>query len=79
MPNSDFRIESAYPIVGPFVPMAGRMAHLLNDRELAVVVAAKSETLPAGQEIRVVHVPTGEIIFSKSAATPFGMGSGLCA
>jgi len=32
-------------------------------------MAAKSITTPSGEEIRVVHVPTGEIVFRK-AATP---------
>ena len=39
---------------------------MLGNGELAVVVAAKSQTIPPGQEIRVVHVPTGEIVFRKS-------------
>jgi hypothetical protein len=28
-------------------------------------MAAKSVTKPSGQEIRVVHVPTGEVVFTK--------------
>jgi hypothetical protein len=28
-------------------------------------LAAKSFTRPSGQEIRVVHVPTGEVVFRK--------------
>jgi hypothetical protein len=30
-------------------------------------MAAKSVTTPSGEEIRVVHVPTGEIVFRKAA------------
>ncbi len=41
---------------------------LVSDAALAVVMAAKSVTVPPGQEIRVVHVPTGEVVFRKSAA-----------
>ncbi|HSI55788.1 MAG: hypothetical protein ACAH21_05945 [Ramlibacter sp.] len=32
-------------------------------------MAAKSVTKPMGEEIRVVHVPTGEVIFRKAATT----------
>jgi len=32
------------------------------------VVAAKSNTKPYGQEIRVVYVPTGEVVFRKTAS-----------
>jgi hypothetical protein len=31
-------------------------------------MAAKSVTKPSGQEIRVVHVPTGEVVFTKPAS-----------
>ena len=40
---------------------------LRSDSETAVAVAAKSVTRPFGHEIRVVYIPTGEVIFSKSA------------
>jgi hypothetical protein len=33
------------------------------------VVAAKSVTQPYGQEIRVVHVPSGEVVYRKTAST----------
>jgi hypothetical protein len=39
----------------------------VSDRALAVAVAAKSTTWPGGQEIRVVHVPTGEVVFRKAS------------
>ena len=38
---------------------------LMSNGETAV--AAKSVTRPFGHEIRVVYIPTGEVIFSKSA------------
>jgi hypothetical protein len=41
----------------------------LNDHALAIVVAAKSVTVPYGMEIRVVHCASGEVIFRKTAAT----------
>jgi hypothetical protein len=37
----------------------------VHDRALAVSLAAKSFT--ADSEIRVVHVPTGEVVFRKPA------------
>jgi len=32
------------------------------------VMAAKSETRPYGNEIRVVYQPTGEVVYRKTAA-----------
>jgi hypothetical protein len=40
---------------------------LVGDRGLAVSLAAKNFRTESGQEIRVVHVPTGEIVYSKNA------------
>ncbi len=37
---------------------------LLHDRELAVVTAAKMRGT-VGCEVRVVHVPTGEVVYRK--------------
>jgi hypothetical protein len=36
------------------------------DRALAVVMAAKSMTFPSGHEIRVIHVPSGQVVFRKT-------------
>jgi hypothetical protein len=38
------------------------------DRALAVVMAAKSMTFPSGHEIRVIHVPSGQVVFRKTTA-----------
>jgi hypothetical protein len=38
---------------------------LVHERSLAVAMAAKTRTVPCGGEIRVVHTPTGEVIFRK--------------
>jgi hypothetical protein len=65
----DYRVESTHPIVGPLMPANGAVEFLLEDRSLAVVVAAKSVTRPYGQEIRVVHVPSGEVVYRKTAST----------
>ncbi|CDS52566.1 hypothetical protein [Polaromonas sp. CG9_12] len=37
--------------------------HLYDSSSLAVAIAAKSITLPVQQEVRVVRVPDGEVIF----------------
>jgi hypothetical protein len=68
MPNLDYRIESSHPITGRLLPASSNSYILLSDRELAILVAAKSESSPIGQEIRVVHVPTGDVVFRKTAS-----------
>jgi hypothetical protein len=65
MSPADFRVESNHPIMGRLWPAAGAQQYFFHDRDLAVAMAAKSVTRPSGQEIRVVHVPTGEIVFRK--------------
>jgi hypothetical protein len=67
MTSADFRIESSHPFASRLFPASGSQQYLVSDRALAVAVAAKSSTWPAGQEIRVVHVPTGEVVFRKPA------------
>lgn len=69
MTATDYRIESSHPLACRLLPAAGSKHFLVGDRALAVAMAAKSTTLPSGQEIRVVHVPTGEIVFRKAAST----------
>jgi hypothetical protein len=63
--TSDYRIESSQPIAGRFWPKAGSMQFEVSDRALAISLAAKSFT--RGGEIRVVHVPTGEVVFRKTS------------
>jgi hypothetical protein len=65
MTSADYRIESSHPIAGRFWPAAGSQQLVVNDRALAVSLAAKSFTHPES-EIRVVHVPTGEVVFRKA-------------
>ena len=38
----------------------------MKDRALAVALAAKSFSHTDGEEIRVVHVPTGEVVYRKA-------------
>jgi hypothetical protein len=65
MTSADYRIESAQPIAGQFWPATGSMQLDVKDRALAISLAAKSFTRDS--EIRVVHVPTGEVVFRKPA------------
>lgn len=67
MSTETYRVESAHPIVGPL--WSGRASsnfHHVVDRSQAIVLAAKSRTSPPGHEIRVIHVPTGKIVFRKT-------------
>lgn len=69
--TSDFRIESNRTLKSPHWAMLGREPAvttneiMVHDRSLAVAMAAKTRTVPCGGEIRVVHTPTGEVIFRK--------------
>lgn len=67
MTSADYRIESQLAIVNRFVP-AHSLARPFGDLSLAVAVAAKSETRPSGGEIRVVHVPSGEVLYRSAVA-----------
>ena len=69
MTPADFRVESNHPITGRLWPASGALEYLFNNRALAVAMAAKSVTHPSGQEIRVIHVPTGEVVFRKPEST----------
>jgi len=68
MSPADFRVESNHPITGRLWPAGGSQQYFFSNRDLAIAMAAKSVTKPSGQEIRVVHVPTGEIVYRKPAA-----------
>ncbi len=68
MKATDYRIESSHAILFRLWPAPAAVEHYFSDGALAVAMAAKSITIPAGEEIRVVHVPTGEVIFRKSTA-----------
>ena len=68
MKAADYRIESSHPISFRLLPLTGASEYVLSDGALAVVMAAKSVTVPPGQEIRVVHIPTGEVVFRKPAS-----------
>jgi hypothetical protein len=60
--SSQYRIESSSPLAGRLLPPPGRN-HLYGSRSLAIAVAVKSVADPSTQEVRVVHVPTGKVVF----------------
>jgi hypothetical protein len=69
MPNTHYRIESNFPLLGSLLP-PGTFEQLYTDRSLAVAVAVKSVSDPSRQPVRVVCVPTGEIVFETCLALP---------
>jgi len=66
MTSADFRVEANHPIAGRLLPAQGEQQYFVHDLDVAVAMAAKSFTKPSG-EIRVVHVPTGEVVFRKAS------------
>lgn len=66
MSSAQYRIESRTPLVNRLLPPAS-IKRLYADPSLAVAVAVKSVADPTRQEVRVVHIPSGEIIFQSTA------------
>ena len=70
--RGEFRIESNRTLRNPHWAMLGEEQVIatneimVHERSLAVAMAAKTRTVPCGGEIRVVHTPTGEVIFRKN-------------
>lgn len=62
MMTAQYRIESKYPLRGSLLPQPN-LNRLYVDYSLAVAVAVKSVADPTRQEVCVVHVPSGEIVF----------------
>ncbi len=62
MASSQYRIESISPLRGSLLPLFS-FQKLYKNRSLAVAVAVKSLTDPTRQQIRVVHVDSGEVVF----------------
>ncbi|MCW5631571.1 MAG: hypothetical protein KIT47_22060 [Rhodoferax sp.] len=67
---AEYRIESTGTVLFRLTPAPGKQRHHFRDRALAVAMAVKGVTDPPGSEIRVVHVPTGEVIFRMPALPP---------
>jgi hypothetical protein len=62
MASSQYRIEIDSPLRGSLLPH-NSFQNLYKNRSLAVAVAVKSLTDPTRQQIRVVHVDSGEVVF----------------
>lgn len=67
MLNSKYRIESSAALKSELL-QAINFNHLYHNSSLAVAIAAKSVTDPVRSEVRVVQVPSGEIIFRTGSA-----------
>ncbi|MFN4361799.1 MAG: hypothetical protein ACK4F4_13865 [Hylemonella sp.] len=67
MDKPAYRIESAHRIVATLPRSPLYNGELLADRDLAVSLAAKCKTEPPGGVVKVIHVPTGEVVFSKTS------------
>ncbi len=67
---ADYRIESTGTVMFRLTPGPGNNLHHFQDRAMAVAMAVKGVTDPPGSEIRVVHVPSGEVIFRVPAVAP---------
>lgn len=76
--SAEFRVEANQPMAGRFLPAPGAQQYFVSNRSLAVAMAAKSFTEAPG-EIRVVHVPTGEVVFRKPGTRPDAVTDDLLA
>ena len=68
MVSNEFHIESNHQVVNRLLPKA-RVEEWFSDSSQAVAVAAKCVPNSFGDEVRVVHVPTGEVIFRTAVDT----------
>lgn len=69
MTPAPYRIERTQPPQGGLLPPQTLHEHY-RDRSLAVAVAVKSVTDPTREQVRVVHVPTGEVVFQTPGEDP---------
>lgn len=66
MASAQYRIESRSSLKHGLLPPSATFQSLYADRSLAVAVAVKSLADPTRQQIRVVHIPSGEVVFQTS-------------
>lgn len=66
MTSPEYRIEGTDRLRGRLLA-SPNFSRLYRNYSLAVAVAVKSLADPTCQEVRVVHVPTGEIVFQTTA------------
>ena len=67
MTSAEYRIESNLPLISRLLPTSGKSRFTFANRSMAVTMAAKGFSSTSGQEIRVVHVPSGEVVYRKAA------------
>lgn len=65
----EYRIERAQPLHGGLLPPQS-LREVYTDRSLAVAVAIKSVQDPTREQVRVVHVPSGEVVFQTVGPGP---------
>lgn len=68
MNTTVYRIESGGTVLFRLLPPSVATSYLFQDSALAISMAAKGVTVPPGEEIRVIHVPTGRVVFHKPGA-----------
>lgn len=66
-----YRVQCSAPMWGILCRRPGEQEVLVDDRCAAITLAAKSSTSP-GAVIEVVHVASGEVVFSKPPASGRG-------
>jgi hypothetical protein len=67
MTSAHYRIESREPLLGKLLPPT-LFRRLYADPSLAAAVAVKSVVDPTRQQVRVVDVDSGEIVFDTAPA-----------
>jgi hypothetical protein len=60
--NMGYRIESEYALHSDWLP-AEAFTRVYPERSMAVAIAIEGVEDPAEQEVRVVNVETGEVVF----------------
>ena len=67
MSTPKYRIESSGTLRSGLL-LSINFNHLYENSSLAVAIAAKSITEPERKEVRVVQIPSGEVIFRTRCA-----------
>lgn len=69
MASAGYRIESKHPITNRLLPQLPS-PRTFKDASLAVAIAAKCVPNSFGDEVRVVHIPSGNIVFRVDGTQP---------
>lgn len=62
MTSADYRIESNHPLTNRLLPRL-KLPKAFHDLSHAAAMAVKCVPNPFGDEVRVVHIPSGTIVF----------------